>query len=288
MRAVALDDSVGHLKIVFPHRDGQLGLVFMMEGEHGAEVNLRQNVSVENEHRLVGFLEAAQRARRAQRLVFVYILNLKAEFFSGAKMLLDDFRLVVRGHLHFTDARILQLVYNQLENGLVAHRQHRLRNLFCQRQQPFAESTRHDHRLERKFVTFHQILHQDDINDVSALIEQGDLPDATLVHDVRQFAGWRPDRRGDRFRIERLVPLIEQLLHRGFEAGAGKNRAPHVTVRDGADQPAPFIDDQRKARIFVDAFQRLANGRVGRDEILFQRQLHWVSKIQGWTRGFSL
>ena len=91
--AVAVDDAVGHLEIVLPHGDGDVCGVLAMEGEHGAEIDLRKDVAIDDEQRLILRLHEAERAGGAERRLLRDVAQIDAEGRAIAEVVADFLRL---------------------------------------------------------------------------------------------------------------------------------------------------------------------------------------------------
>ena len=135
---VGLDQPVGARILDRRQHDRRLRLALAVQAQDGAEIDLRQHVAVEDDHRL-GELVAgiADRAARAERHRLDHVAQANAQPFAVAEDLLDAAGLVVQAEDGFVDlGNLPQQVELVVEKGPVEDRNDRLRCVDRQRPQP--------------------------------------------------------------------------------------------------------------------------------------------------------
>ena len=268
--ALALDDAVGNRHPVVAQRHRHRRPVLAVEVQHGAEIDLGEDVAVDHQHRLVGGGDGLERPRRPQRLVLVDIADVHAEAGAVAEVVGDHRGLVVGGDVEVADAGLLELVDDQLQQRPVAHRQHRLGQVGGQRAQAGAESARHHHGRHRRLVLAQQVAEQRQPGHATGGVEERDLAHRVLVHQAQQSGVGAAGGGGHRRRpgVERRP--LEQIAHRQVDVDVGEDGAPDVAVGEGAEQAPLVVDDQRDpGRAAVDDGDGVAHRLPGTD----QRQL---------------
>ena len=137
---VGLDQPVGARIVDRRQHDRRLGLALAVQPQHGAEIDLRQHVAVEDDDRLGQRVAGiADGAAGAERHRLDDVAELDAEAFALAEDLLDAARLVVQAEDDFVDLRHLpQQVDLVIEKRPVEDRHDRLRRVDGQRPQPRA------------------------------------------------------------------------------------------------------------------------------------------------------
>ena len=137
---VGLDQPVGARILDRRQHDRRLGLALAVQPQHGAEIDLRQHVAVEDDHRIGERVAGiADRAAGAERHRLDDVAQADAEPFAFAEDLLDAARLVVQAEDDFVDLRhLLQQIDLVIEKRPVEDRNDRLRRVDRQRPQPRA------------------------------------------------------------------------------------------------------------------------------------------------------
>ena len=155
---VGLDQAVGARVLDRRQDDRRLRLALAVQPQHGAQIDLRQHVAVEDDDRLGQRVAGvADRAAGAERHRLDDVAELDAEAFAFAEDLLDAARLVVQAEDHLVDLRHLpQQIDLVVEKRPVEDRHDRLRRVDGQRPQARALAAgeqngfhdNHDHDLQ--------------------------------------------------------------------------------------------------------------------------------------------
>ena len=222
--------------------------MFAMERAHGAEINLRKDIPVDDEQRCALFIHEAEGASRAERGFLRHIIHLHAKRGAVAEVVLDLPRLEVGRHIDLVDPGVLQLVDDQFHQRLVTHAKHRLRQILGERMQPLPKTAGHNHGLQRRPVFRHEFFESDQFHHPALFIHDRHMANHVLLHEAQDSLVRCAYRNSQRLGRGRFGFPGENLGDRSIQSQPVEDPAACVAIGHRAKKPPAVIDNQGDAR----------------------------------------
>src|SRR5689334_11021919 len=143
--------------------------MFHVKLQHAAKIDRRQEIAVHDDERLLWTLrQQAQSAGGAKLLAFLQVVDGDAPARAVAEMLAHHLGLVVNGKKESLKSLPDEILEDDLEERLAAHRQHGLGTILGEGPEALAEAARHQH---------HPIVVVGPLDDIAHELEADDAAD---------------------------------------------------------------------------------------------------------------